>query len=137
MPSQFLRGGGNLMKLNQRHKTGHCRDGLHPSKTGLKRLENVAGYASLALAVLLAATGITRAQTAPNPTAGMALIAHNAAAAPISVSVPLGGTPATIPATSSFLDGSGAITTFIPSGPVTTSGNPFFDTSITANGRSC
>jgi hypothetical protein len=90
------------MKLNRRLETGHCRDGLHSPKTGLKRLKNLVPNASLAVAVLLTASGITRAQTTPNPTAGMALIAHSAADAPISVSVPLGGTPATIPATSSF-----------------------------------
>src|SRR5580698_2780409 len=118
----ILRGGGNLMKLNRRLETGHCRDGLHSLKTGSQRLTNVAGYASLALAVLLTATGITRAQTTPNPTAGQAQIEQNAALAPIIVSTLLGGTPASIPVTLLFLDGSGAITTFNPTGPTTTTG---------------
>jgi len=125
------------MDANECLEVGHCRDGLYSHQTGLKRLKNVAAVASLALAVLLTASAITRAQTTPNPTAGMAQIEHNAALAPIIVSTLLGGTPASLPATSAFLDGSGAITTFIPTGPVTTGGNPFFDTSITANGRSC
>src|SRR5580658_1013475 len=80
------------------------------------------------------ALGVARAQTSP---AGQPQIAHSAATTPISIAVVIGQTPVTIPESSVFADGSGAMTTFLPGGPVTTSASPFFDTTITANGRSC
>jgi hypothetical protein len=91
----------------------------------------VSGFAA---AVLLTALGTARAQTSPP---GQAQIAHSAATAPISIAVLLGLTPATIPESSVFLDSTGVMTNFLPQGPVSTSASPFFDTTITANGRSC
>jgi cytochrome c peroxidase len=115
-------------------KTSRRRNGLNslnPTSTGLSRAGR---YGGLAIAVLLTAVGVARAQTSP---AGQPQIAHSAATTPISIAVVIGQTPVTIPESSVFADGSGAITTFLPGGPVTTSVSSFFDTSITANGRSC
>jgi len=115
-------------------KVGQDRNGLNSLKALGKCLLRAAGAGSLAIAALLTASGPARAQTSPP---GEAQIAHSAATTPISVTVTIGQTPVTIPESSVFTDGSGAITTFLPGGPVTTSASPFFDTTITANGRSC
>jgi hypothetical protein len=114
-------------------ETGHRRNGLNSLNTTSRRLSRAGGYGSLAIAVLLTFFGVARAQTP----AGQPLIAHSAATTPISIAVVLGQTPVTIPESSAFTDGSGIMTTFLPGGPVTTSASPFFDTTITANGRSC
>jgi cytochrome c peroxidase len=118
------------------NQTVNRRNGLDTLSGGAQRLLCVLGsYGGFAMTVLLTAlVGAAHAQTSPP---GQALIANSAANAPISIAVILGQTPATIPGTSVFSDATGAMTTFLPGGPVTTSGNPFFDTSITANGRSC
>jgi cytochrome c peroxidase len=119
--------------INPFIQTGRCKclEALH---AGLNRLSHSGRYACFAGVALLTAFGPAGAQTSPE---GQAQIAHSAATAPISIAVLLGQTPATIPESSVFLDSTGAITTFLPGGPVTTSGNSFFDTSITTNGRSC
>jgi len=115
-------------------ETGRCRNGLNYPNIALTRLARAGGYGGLAVAVLLTALGIARAQTSPP---GQALIAQSAANTPISIAVEIGQTPVTIPESSAFVDADGAMTTFLPGGPVTTSTVPFFDTTITANGRSC
>jgi cytochrome c peroxidase len=115
-------------------KTSRRRNGLYSLTPTSTRFSRARRYGGLAIAVLLTALGFARAQTSP---AGQPQIAHNAATTPISIAVVIGQTPVTIPESSVFADGSGAMTTFLPGGPVTTSASPFFDTTITANGRSC
>jgi cytochrome c peroxidase len=115
-------------------ETGHRRNGLYFLNTASTRLSRAGGYGGLAVAALLIAIGVARAQTSPP---GQAQIAKSAATAPISIAVVIGQTPVTIPESSVFTDASGAMTTFLPGGPVSTSASPFFDTTITANGRSC
>jgi cytochrome c peroxidase len=92
----------------------------------------VAGYAMIAAAFPLLIGAPARSQTMP----GQPAIAHQSAAAP-ELQILLGETPATIPQTISFLDGTGSIGTYFPDGAQTTAGNPFFDTALTTNGRSC
>ena len=87
---------------------------------------------ALAVAVLLPLPGTLHAQQPP----GQPLIAHQARFVTIIQTI-LGQTPSSFPASIAFLTGSGAMTTYFPDGPVTTSGNPFFDTTLTTNGRSC
>ena len=122
------------MGTNPYIETGYRGNRLEAHHAGLIRLSNLGRYGGLTIALVLTAIGVGRAQSSP---AGQAQIANSAAHAPISIAVLLGQTPATIPASSVFLDGTGAITTFLPGGPVITSTNPFFDTTITTNGRSC
>jgi cytochrome c peroxidase len=114
--------------------TSHRRKRHEALHAGPERLSQIVGYSGLIAAVLLTALGAARAQSSPP---GQARIAHSAATAPISIAVLLGLTPATIPESSVFLDDTGAMTNFLPGGPVSTSASPFFDTTITANGRSC
>ncbi|HUN57930.1 MAG TPA: hypothetical protein VMU41_07425 [Candidatus Binataceae bacterium] len=122
------------MGANPCIETSHRRYRVEALHAGLRRLPQIVGYGGLAATILLGWSGPSAAQTTP---AGQAQIAHSATKAPISIAVLLGLTPATIPESSVFLDTPGAITSFLPGGPVTTRGNPFFDTTITANGRSC
>lgn len=46
-------------------------------------------------------------------------------------------TPAVIPQLELDVDSAGELGNFMPGGPVTTSGQSFFDTTLTSNGRSC
>jgi cytochrome c peroxidase len=97
-------------------------------------------YNLTALAAFLMATGLTiripNAQASDN-NPGMTQIAHSAASAPELLQIILGATPSSISATLSFLDGSGTIGSYLPGGAVATAGNPFFDTTLTSNGRNC
>jgi cytochrome c peroxidase len=114
-------------------ETSHRRNRREALHAGPNRLSHIVWCSGLA-AVLLMAPCAARAQTPPP---GQAQIAHSAKTAPISIAALLGLTPATIPESSVFLDGTGVMTDFLPTGPVSTSASPFFDTTITANGRSC
>src|SRR5580658_5559263 len=96
-------------------ESGHCRNGLNSLNPTSTRLSRAGGYGGLAIAVLLMALGVARAQTSP---AGQPQIAHSAATTPISIAVVIGQTPVTIPESSAFVDGSGAMTTLLPGGPV-------------------
>lgn len=113
-------------------ETGHRCNGLNPINAILRRVPHPGGYVGLAIAVLLTALGVARAQTP----AGQPLIANASVEAP-EIQILLGQTPATIPQTTSYTNGQGIVGTYFPDGPVTTGGNPFFDTSLTTNGRSC
>jgi hypothetical protein len=96
---------------------------------------DVAMSALLMLGVGLApATG--NAQTNPSITAGQPAIAHISALSPI-IQINLDQTPSSIPQPISFLNGAGINQTYLPGGTVATSNNPFFDTTLTTNGRSC
>jgi cytochrome c peroxidase len=112
-------------------ESGLRRKGLLLSKSRQCRLIS-SGYSGIAAALLLLIGVQARAQTP----AGQAAIAHVGAEVP-EIQILLGQTPATIPQTISFLDPQGSIGTYFPGGPVTTAGNPFFDTALTTNGRSC
>ncbi len=89
------------------------------------------------LATIVLAGGTAYAQASRGATIGMAQIARSARSAPTLLQILIGQTPATIPANISFLDPTGVISSFLPTGPVSTDSNPFFSTAITSNGRSC
>jgi len=82
------------------------------------------------------APATANAQTTTSITAGQPAITHVSALSPI-IQIILGQTPSSIPQTISFLNGAGINQTYLPGGAVATSNNPFFDTTLTTNGRSC
>src|SRR5690242_3366550 len=80
--------------------------------------------------------GIAHAEPKRKSTIGMIWIARLAKLAPL-LHLGKGNIPKTIQANSSFIDPTGAISTFLPGGSIQTKNNPFFSASITTNGRTC
>src|SRR5271156_2194150 len=104
--------------------------GFSPRKT-LRRLAPSVAFFAVAVAVLFLLSGTSRAEPC-----GQRQIGNQAKNAAILETI-LGETPSSFPQSIAFLTHAGAMTTYFPGGPVVTKGNPFFDTSITKNGRSC
>ncbi|MGA2409908.1 MAG: hypothetical protein ABSG46_05900, partial [Candidatus Binataceae bacterium] len=119
--------------------SGSCRTTSRPGgafwRLGRKLRYAAAGAGALAITASFA-LGIAGAQTPASLSPGQAAIAHSAAIAPV-IQILLGLTPSSIPQTLSYLDSTGQVGTYLPGGSVPTAGNPFFDTALTSNGRSC
>ena len=95
------------------------------------------GYA-LRLAV---PAGIATAQSSSDDFAGMphwALAAHSdALQVPIPEKITIAPIPPSIPQSDTTIDPAGSMTTYQSDGPITTSDNAFFQSSLGSNGRSC
>lgn len=114
--------------------------GCNDFKAAFRHLARRLCYGGAAIAAMVVAVGlaigVANAQTTASFAPGQAQIAHNAALAPV-IQILLGLTPATIPQSFAYVDGTGVIGTYLPGGAVPTAGNSFFDTTLTSNGRSC
>jgi cytochrome c peroxidase len=89
---------------------------------------------------LLCVVGLTapllRGQTEPSLPAWLVAAWRQALSVSLLPAILEGSIPVTLPQTTTNLDGNGITTTYFPSGSVTTSSNPFFQ-SLGTNGRSC
>jgi len=77
------------------------------------------------------------AQAAGDNTPGMAFITQRAQQIQVLKQILKGQIPATIEQYVTFGDPTGGISTYQPGGPTLTSGNAFFSSAITSNGRTC
>jgi len=76
-------------------------------------------------------------QASDDNTPGMAAIAVRAQRIQVLQQILKGPIPATIEQYATFFDPTGGISTYQPAGPTSTSGNAFFSSDITTNGRTC
>jgi cytochrome c peroxidase len=80
---------------------------------------------------------VAKSQPLAFKSSGMAFIAQSARNAATLKTILKGEIPATIEKNITLADPRGGISTYQPGGATTTSGNGFFSSDITANGRSC
>ena len=108
-----------------------CMKGGSQMKTLRKIL-----VACISIAVVTS-SGMALAKRASHTEAGMATIAGTVQDVRLLSVILNGSTPSTIPEYFTLPDQTGGIATYQPGGPTSTSGNGFFSTHITTNGRSC